>query len=152
MHLIGPIISIINPCCMIYLYLYNISVSQESTISTNYQVLSYTNELPLTNVFDSIWLSKNNAWNDNIVPIILVFWNVNEKHFTYAGSDQFSILIYLYQLCSSLLIYLYQLCSSYVFLFVVWDLLGKELTHMSCVWVIMSQQNHGTTALLSGQD
>ena len=51
-----------------------------------------------------------------IVPIILVLWDFNEKHFTYAGFDKFSIWILFYQLC-----------WSYVFLFVVWDLLGKEL-------------------------
>ena len=59
-----------------------------------------------------------------IVPLILIFWDVDEKHFTYAGFDYFSILISFYQLC-----------WSYVFLFVVWDLLGKELTHIClCVW------------------
>ena len=59
-----------------------------------------------------------------IVPLIFIFWDVNEKHFTYAGFDHFSILISFYQLC-----------WSYVFLFVVWDLLGKELTHIClCVW------------------
>ena len=64
----------------------------------------------------------------SIVPLILVFWDVNEKHFTYAGFDQFSIWILFYQLC-----------WSYVFLFVVWGLLGKELTHIClCLWVIMS--------------
>ena len=77
-----------------------------------------------------------------IVPLILIFWDVDEKHFTYAGFDHFSILISFYQLC-----------WIYVLHFVVWDLLGKELTHIClCVWVIMSQQNSGTTALLSGQD
>ena len=62
--------------------------------------------------------------HDGIVPLILIFWDVDEKHFTYAGFDHFSILISFYQLC-----------WSYVFLFVVWDLLGKELTHIClCVW------------------
>ena len=65
-----------------------------------------------------------NVWCHSIVPLIFIFWNVNEKHFTYAGFDHFSILISFYQSC-----------WSYVFLFVVWDLLGKELTHIClCVW------------------
>ena len=73
-----------------------------------------------------------------IVPIIFVFWNVNEKHFTYAGFDQFSICMLFYQLC-----------WSYVVIFVVWYLLGKELTHIClCVWVTMNQQNSGTTGLI----
>ena len=73
-----------------------------------------------------------------IVPLILIFWDVDEKHFTYAGFDHFSILISFYQLC-----------WSFVFLFVVWDLLGKELTHIClCVWVTMNQQNSGTTGLI----
>ena len=45
----------------------------------------------------------------------MVFWDVDEKHFAYAGSDQISILILFYQSC-----------LSYVFLFVVWELHGKE--------------------------
>ena len=77
-------------------------------------------------------------FGDIIVPLILIFWYVDEKHFTYAGFDHFSILISFYQLC-----------WSYVFLFVVWDLLGKELTHIClCVWVTMNQQNSGTTGLI----
>ena len=73
-----------------------------------------------------------------IVPIILIFWYVNEKHFKYAGFDQFSIWILFYQLC-----------WSYVFLFVVWGLTGKELTYIClCVWVTMNQQNSGTTGLI----
>ena len=72
------------------------------------------------------WSDRGEAsiWMKNIiVPLILIFWDVDEKHFTYAGFDHFSILI----LC-------HQLCWSYVFLFVVWDVLGKELTHI-CLYV-----------------
>ena len=51
-----------------------------------------------------------------IVPLILIFWDVNEKHFAYAGSDQVSILILFYQVC-----------WSYIFIFVLWDLHGKRV-------------------------
>ena len=62
------------------------------------------------------------------------------KHFTYEGSDQVKT-------------WFYQWCCSYVFFFVLWYLLGKELTHISiCVRVMMNPQNIGTIALLNGQD
>ena len=72
-----------------------------------------------------------------IVPLILIFWDVNEKHFTYAGFDHFSILISFYQLC-----------WSYIFIFVLWDLHGKDLIFPHMCLVTMNQQNSGTNGLI----
>ena len=72
-----------------------------------------------------------------IVPLILIFWDVNEKHFTYAGFDHFSILISFYQLC-----------WIYIFIFVLWDLHGKELIFPHMCLVTMNQQNSGTSGLI----
>ena len=78
----------------------------------------------IPNSISLIFQLRYSTIHASIVPLILIFWDVDEKHFTYAGFDHFSILISFYQLC-----------WSYVFLFVVWDLLGKELTHIClCVW------------------
>ena len=49
-----------------------------------------------------------------IVPIILVFWDVNEKHFTYAGFDHFIILI-------SFLSVMLKLCISLCGLGFTWE-------------------------------
>ena len=56
-----------------------------------------------------------NLWSgDNIIASLsLIFWDGNEKHFAYACFDKISVL----RLA----------CWNYVFLFVVWDLRGKEL-------------------------
>ena len=59
-----------------------------------------------------------------IVLIILIFWDVNEKHMQVLINS-----VYQY--------YSIRYVGSCVFLFVVWDLLGKELTHIClCLWVI----------------